>query len=90
MEILVKIVKIGQLQMAVESRESINDAGFFRSKHTYIIAEQKQLHMVSAGNYPHKKLTITKRSQSLLSPDGFHLHERLTVRPFFNFKFKFD
>ena len=41
----VKIVKIGQLQMPVESREPIMHSGFFRLKHTYIIAEQKKLHM---------------------------------------------
>jgi hypothetical protein len=45
MVILVKIDKIGQLQMTVESREPINDSGFFGLKHTYIIAEQKKLHM---------------------------------------------
>ena len=42
---MVILVKIGQLQMPVESREPINDSGFFRLKHTYIIAEQKKLHM---------------------------------------------
>ena len=47
MVILVKIVKIGQLQMAVESREPIMHSGFFRLKHTYIIAEQKKLNMES-------------------------------------------
>ena len=36
----VKIVKIGQLQMPVESREPIMHSGFFRLKHTYIIGEQ--------------------------------------------------
>jgi hypothetical protein len=45
MVIFVKIVKIGQLQMAVESRKPINDSDFFRLKHTYIIGEQKKLHM---------------------------------------------
>ena len=45
MVILVKIVKIGQLQMPVESREPIMHSGFFRLKHTYIIGEQKKLHM---------------------------------------------
>ena len=45
MMISVKIVKIGQLQMPVESREPIMHSGFFRLKHTYIIAEQKKLHM---------------------------------------------
>ncbi len=45
MVILVKIVEIGQLQMPVESREPIMHSGFFRLKHTYIIAEQKKLHM---------------------------------------------
>ena len=44
MVILVKIVKIGQLQMPVESREPIMHSGFFRLKHTSIIAEQKKLH----------------------------------------------
>ena len=45
MVILVKIVKIGQLQMPVESREPINDSGFFRLKHRCIIGEQIKLHM---------------------------------------------
>ena len=31
--------------MAVESREPIMHSGFFRLKHTSIIAEQKKLHM---------------------------------------------
>jgi len=43
--ILVKIVKIGKLQMAVESREPIMHSGFFRLKRSFIIAEQKKLHM---------------------------------------------
>jgi hypothetical protein len=45
MMILFKIVKIGQLQMAVESRVAIMHSGFICLKHTYIIAEQKKLHM---------------------------------------------
>ena len=45
MVILVKIVKIGQLQMTVETREPIMHSGFFRLKHTYIIGKQKKLHM---------------------------------------------
>ncbi len=45
MAIFVKIVKIGQIQMPVESREPIMHSGFFRLKHTYIIAEQKKFHM---------------------------------------------
>ncbi len=45
MMISVKIVKIGQLQMPVESQQPIMHAGFFRLKRTYIIAEQKKLHM---------------------------------------------
>ncbi len=45
MMISVKNVKIGQLQMHVESREPIMHSGFFRLKHTYIIAEQKNFHM---------------------------------------------
>ena len=56
MVILVKIVKIGKLQMPVDSREPINDTCFFRLKHTYIIAEQKKsIWKVSAGDHPHKK-----------------------------------
>jgi len=43
--ILVKIVKIGHFQMAVESREPIMHSVFFCLKHTSIIAEQKKLHM---------------------------------------------
>ena len=45
MVIFAKIVKIGQLQMPVESREPIMHSGFFRLKHTYIIAEQKKVPM---------------------------------------------
>ena len=45
MVILVKIVKIGQLQMPVESREPKIHSSLFRLKHTYIIAEQKKVHM---------------------------------------------
>jgi len=45
MVILFKIVKIGKLQMPVESREPINDSGFFRLKRTYIVAKQKKLHV---------------------------------------------
>ena len=41
MVILVKIVKIGQLQMPVETRDPIVHLGFFRLKHTYIIGKQK-------------------------------------------------
>ncbi len=47
-----KIVKKGQLQMAIESREPILHSGFFRLKHLYTLGEQKKLHMgVSAGGY---------------------------------------
>jgi hypothetical protein len=42
MVILVKIVKIGQLQIGVESREPMMLSGFFRLKHSYTIAEQKK------------------------------------------------
>jgi hypothetical protein len=45
MMISVKIVKIGQLQMPVESQQPIMHSGFFRLKHTYIIAEQKKVPM---------------------------------------------
>ena len=45
MVILAKIVKIGQLQMSVESREPIMHSGFFRLKHTYIIGKQKKLYI---------------------------------------------
>jgi hypothetical protein len=41
--ILVKIVKIGQLQMPVESREPIIHSVFFRFKRSFIIVEQKKL-----------------------------------------------
>jgi hypothetical protein len=44
MVILVKIVKIGKLQMSVESREPIMHSGFFRLKYSLTIAEQKKLH----------------------------------------------
>jgi len=43
--IFAKIVKIGQLQMPVESQQPIMHSGFFRLKHTYIIAEQKKVPM---------------------------------------------
>ena len=56
MMISVKIVKIGQLLMPVESREPIMHSGFFCLKHTYIIAEQKNfIWKVSAGDYPFNK-----------------------------------
>jgi hypothetical protein len=45
MVILAKIVKIGQLQMGVESRETTNDSGFFHLKLSDNIAEQKKLHL---------------------------------------------
>ena len=45
MVICVKIAKIGQLQMGVESREPIMHSGFFRLKHSFTIAEQKKLHI---------------------------------------------
>ena len=45
MVILVKIIKIGQLQMSVESREPTNDSGFFRLKHSLTIAKHKKLHI---------------------------------------------
>ncbi len=40
--IFVKIVKIGQLQMGVESREPMIHSGFFRLKRTFIISKQKK------------------------------------------------
>jgi hypothetical protein len=56
MLIFVKIVKIGQLQMDVESREPIMHSGFFRLKHSYIIGKQKNfIWKVSAAGYPLKK-----------------------------------
>jgi hypothetical protein len=45
MVILVKIIKIGQLQMGVESRKPTNDSGFLRYKHTLTIGSQEKLHM---------------------------------------------
>jgi hypothetical protein len=74
MMISVKIVKIGQLQMPVESQQPIMHSDFFRLKHTYFIAEQKNfIWKISAGAIPTKnsQVTIAKCSQSLLSPDGF-------------------
>jgi hypothetical protein len=47
---MVKIAKIGQLQMSVESRESIMHLGFFHSKHSLTIAEQKKLHTEDRHN----------------------------------------
>ena len=56
MVILAKIAKIGQLQMGVETREPIMHSGFFRLKHSFTIAEQKNsIWKVSAGGYPLKK-----------------------------------
>ena len=58
MMISVKIVKIGQLQMPVESREPIMHSGFFCLKQTYIIAEQKKLHMEDfCRGLSHKKFS---------------------------------
>ena len=61
--------------MPVESRKPTNDSGFFRLKHTYIIAEQKK---TSYGRFPmaailpkNSQVTIAKWSQILLTPDGF-------------------
>ncbi len=45
MLILVKIVKIGHLQIPLRIAGSHNAFRFFRLKHTCIIAEQKKLHM---------------------------------------------
>jgi hypothetical protein len=46
MVILVKIVKIGQLQMGVESWEPIMHSGYFRLKHSE----------TNAGDHPLKKI----------------------------------
>jgi hypothetical protein len=40
--ILIKIAKLGQLQMGVESREPIMHSSFFRLKHSFTMAEQKK------------------------------------------------
>jgi len=57
MMISVKIVKIGQLQMPVESQQPIMHSGFFRLKHTYIIADlQPEFHGESE-----KKLSFCPR-----------------------------
>jgi hypothetical protein len=45
MGILVKIVKNGQFQMDVESREPIMLSGFFCLKPSVTIVEQKKLHI---------------------------------------------
>ncbi len=41
---IVIFVKVGQLQMPVETREPIMHSGFFRLKRSFIMAEKK-LHM---------------------------------------------
>jgi hypothetical protein len=57
MVILVKIVKIGQLQMDVESRGPIMHSGFFRLKHSVNTLNKKNfIWKVSAGGYPLKKI----------------------------------
>jgi hypothetical protein len=55
MVILVKIVKKGQLQMGVESRQPTNDSGFFHLKHSDTIAEQKKLHLEDFCRGPSSK-----------------------------------
>jgi hypothetical protein len=47
------LLKFGQLQTGVESRETTMHSAFFRLKHSFTIAEQKILH-ISAGDHPLK------------------------------------
>jgi hypothetical protein len=42
---MVILVKIGQLQMPVESREPIINSGFFHLKRSFIKLNKKKLHM---------------------------------------------
>ena len=83
MVILVKIVKIGQIEMSEVSREPIMHSGFFRLKHTYIIAEQKktlyQRFPMAAIHSKNSQVIMMTWSQSMLGPKGskplnkFHL-----------------
>jgi hypothetical protein len=67
---MTKIVKKGQLQMPVESRKPVIHSGFFRLKHTYIIGEQKKLHMegfcrgLSSQKIPKIPWQIGQKSQN--------------------------
>ena len=45
MVLVVKIVKLGQLQMGVESREPTLLSDFVRLKHSVAIVEHKNLHL---------------------------------------------
>ena len=45
MGILVKIVKIGQIEMSEVSREPIMHSGFFRLKRSFTIDKKEKLHM---------------------------------------------
>ncbi len=64
MVILIKIVKIGQLQMAVESREPIVHSGFFRLKHTYTKGQQKKHHMKGFCRGPSSRKIPKRPSQN--------------------------
>jgi hypothetical protein len=73
MEILVKIVKIGQFQMGVETREPIMHSGFFRLKHSFTIVEPKKKKgrfLPGAILSKNSQVTIANWSQYMLVPDG--------------------
>ncbi len=67
MVIFVKIIKLGQLQIPVESREPI--------MHSVAIAEQKKLHiegfLCQQSSQKIPKVTMAIWSQILLGPDEF-------------------
>ena len=63
-----KSLKIGQLQMGLESRESIMHSGFFRLKRSFTIDKQEKLHIESlTGDHPSKKFP-SDHDQCLLVP----------------------
>ena len=74
MVILVKIVKIYQLQMGVVSRELMMHSGFFRLKHSPTIAGQKKLHkegfLWQPSSQKNSQVTMAKWTQDMLVPEG--------------------
>jgi hypothetical protein len=73
MVILFKIVKIGQLQMGVESREPIMHSVFFRLKHSITIVEQKKTSygelLPDAILSKKSKVIMATWSQDMLEPE---------------------
>ena len=74
MVIVVKIAKLGQLQMSVESREPIMHSGFFRLKHSPTIAEQKKTPYrrfpMAAILSKNSQVIMATWSQDMLGPEG--------------------